>query len=228
MLCDLEVVINGVVMEDVEDSWEWVLNVEEGFKVKSLFIHLQSTLLPQNLVSQSAKFACKNVWRSAVPSKVSAFAWQLLLDRVPTKDNLVKRGLMHGGEDMCSLCGLDVETTRHLFLHCRFAAAVWYALNRWLGVVVVSPGDVLTSYGMLVGSGMNKKIRKGYSSVWLAYVWVIWKSRNDRIFNIVVVSVDDMVDSIQRISWQWFLNKVAVNSCLLYEWVWDPGDCMMR
>jgi hypothetical protein len=124
MLCDLEVVINGVVMEDVEDSWEWVLNVEEGFKVKSLFIHLQSTLLPQNLVSQSAKFACKNVWRSAVPSKVSAFAWQLLLDRVSTKDNLVKRGLMHWGEDMCSLCGLNVETTRHLFLHCRFAAAV--------------------------------------------------------------------------------------------------------
>jgi hypothetical protein len=24
------------------------------------------------------------------------------------------------------------------------------------------------------------------------------------------------------------LNKVAKNSCLLYEWIWNPTDCMMR
>jgi hypothetical protein len=144
------------------------------------------------------------------------FAWQLLLDTVPTKENLAIRGLILDGEDMCFLCGVELETAHHLFLHCRFAAAVCCALNRWLGVVVVPPGDVLTSYGMLVGSGRNKKIRKGYSSVWLAFVWVIWKSRNDRIFNNLVVNVDD---TVERLSWQWFLNKVAANSFLLYEWI---------
>jgi uncharacterized membrane protein SpoIIM required for sporulation len=83
--------------------------------------------------------------------------------------------------------GGEEETARHLFLHCRFAAAVWYALNRWLGgVVVVLPGEVLMSYGMLVGSGRNKKVRKGFSGVWLAFVWVIWKTRNDRIFKNLV------------------------------------------
>jgi hypothetical protein len=71
---ELEAVINDVVMADVEDRWEWVPNVDEGFTVKSLFVHLQGMLLPQTLISQSAKFAFKNVWRSAAPSKVSAFA----------------------------------------------------------------------------------------------------------------------------------------------------------
>jgi hypothetical protein len=99
----------------------------------------------------------KYIWKSAVPSKVSGFAWQLLLDRIPTRENLCKRGLLHGEENVSPLCCEEEETARHIFLHCRFAAAVWYALNRWLGVVVVPPGEVLMSYGMLVGSGRNKK-----------------------------------------------------------------------
>jgi hypothetical protein len=55
---------------------------------------------------------------------------------------------------------------------------------------------------------------------------VIWKTRNDRIFNNLVGNLDAVVDCIQCLSWQWFLNKVAANSYLLYEWVWNPGDCM--
>jgi hypothetical protein len=92
----------------------------------------------------------------------------------------------------------------------------------------VLPGEVLASYGQLVGSGRNKKIKKGFSSVWLAFVWVIWKTRNDKIFNNVRGEVDAVVDCIQHLSWQWFLNKVAEHSCLLYEWIWNPGECMLR
>jgi hypothetical protein len=39
-------VINGVVIVDVDDSWVWNPNVDEGFTVKYLFVHLQNTLLP--------------------------------------------------------------------------------------------------------------------------------------------------------------------------------------
>jgi hypothetical protein len=42
-------------------------------------------------------------------------------------------------------------------LHCRFAAGVWYALTRWLGVVSVLPPDVCSSYVIFVGYGSNKK-----------------------------------------------------------------------
>jgi hypothetical protein len=228
LLLELGHVINNTVLSEVDDSWGWRLSVEEGFTVKSLFLHLQSTMLPQTVLSQSAQLAFKNIWKSAVPSKVSGLAWQLLLDRVPTRENLGKRRVLHNNETSCPFCERELETARHLFLHCPFASAVWYALNRWLGVVVVLPGDVMMSYVQLVGSGRNRRIRKGFSSVWLAFVWVIWKARNDRVFNNVNGDVDVAVECIQRISWQWFLNKVAVNSCLLYEWIWEPGECMLR
>jgi hypothetical protein len=228
LFLELELIITNVELTEVEDSWVWKPNVEEGFTVKSLYLYLHQMMLSNNTLPSFTQFAFRNIWRSAVPSKVSALAWQVFLDRIPTRENLCKRGIINVNETLCPLCCRELETTQHLFLHCPFAAAVWYALNRWLGVVVVPPGEVIMSYGQLVGSGRNKRIRKGFSSVWLAFVWTIWKTRNDKIFNNVNGDVEVAVDYIQRISWYWFLNKVAANSCLLYEWIWDPGECMLR
>jgi hypothetical protein len=228
LLCELVAVHNNAMIVDTEDRWVWNPDIDGGFSVKSLYVFLERGLLPQNTLSQSALFAFKYIWRPVVPSKVSALAWQLMLDKIPTRENLYKRGIIHIDDALCPLCNGAVESVRHLFLHCPFASAVWYSLNRWLGVVVVPPLDVTMSYEQLMTRGLNKKIRRGFSSVWLAYVWVMWKMRNDLIFNNTAASVEVAVDGIQRLSWQWFLNKVAKNSCLLYEWIWNPTDCMMR
>jgi hypothetical protein len=116
----------------------------------------------------------------------------------------------------------------HEFLHCDFAGSIWYVVCLWLGVVTVLPADMMMSYGLLVDSGRNKRIRKGISIVWVAFVWVIWRCRNDRIFNNVVGMVADTMDQIQRLSWQWYLSMTVKDACLLYEWIWDPGECMVR
>jgi hypothetical protein len=116
----------------------------------------------------------------------------------------------------------------HLFLHCRIAAGFWYAINRWFGVCSVIPPSLPLSYAILVGYGSNRKRRKGLSVIWLAFVWVLWKVRNDRVFNNVVVDVPTIFDLVQRTSWNWYINKTAKAPFLLYEWVWNPGDCMAR
>jgi hypothetical protein len=137
---------------------------------RTLYVYLQRTLLAQSILSPFDQFVFKNIWRSVVPSKVSALMWQLLLDRIPTRVNLCKRGIITLDTTLCPLCGRDPETARHLFLHCPFAAAVWYALNRWLGVMVVLPGEVLASYGQFMGSGRNKRSKWGSRvCVWLLF-----------------------------------------------------------
>jgi hypothetical protein len=131
-------------------------------------------------------------------------------------------------EAVCPVCGAMGESTTHLFLHCNFASAVWYVVCRWLDIVVIIPPDVIMSYGHMVISGRNKRIRKGYAIVWLALIWVLWRMRNDRVFNNNIGTMDDAMDQIQRLSWQWFLRKTTKDSCLFYEWIWDPGECLMR
>jgi hypothetical protein len=40
-------------------------------------------------------------------------------------------------------------------------------------------------------------------------VVVIWKERNDRIFNNGGVVIDETVDRIKAVSWEWFIGRAA-------------------
>jgi hypothetical protein len=47
-------------------------------------------------------------------------------------------------------------------------------------------------------------------------------------FSIMWVDVPTVFDLVQRMSWNWFINNTAKAPFLLYEWVWNPGNCMLR
>jgi len=66
-----------------------------------------------------------DVWLKHVPTKVSLLGWHLMRNRLPTKDNLVQRGILISTDDMC-VAGCNVsETASHLFLHCNIFGALW-------------------------------------------------------------------------------------------------------
>jgi len=65
------------------------------------------------------------IWHKHVPLKVSIFAWQMLRERLPTKSNLVIRGIIPSDARLCAAgCG-HVEDTTHLFLSCPTFGAIW-------------------------------------------------------------------------------------------------------
>ena len=74
------------------------------------------------------------------------------------------------------------------------------------------------------GGISNKKIRKGLRMIWQAAIWVMWKARNDTIFNAVVTRWDEVVDEIKVLSWKWLLGIRKVQPCLFYKWVWSPRE----
>jgi hypothetical protein len=212
----------------VEDNWCWNPGGTNGFSVKSTYVYLDHNLSTHAPLSSLESYVLKFISKCGVPSKVSALAWQLLLERIPTRDNLYRRGVIGLEDSRCPCCDEVVESARHLFLHCRHTTMVWYAIMRWFGVTSVLPAAVPMSFAVLVGYGSNKRRRKGLAIVWLAFVWVVWKTRNNKVFDNAMVEVPVMVDLVKRLSWQWFLNNTAKGPCLLYEWEWNPGDCMLR
>ncbi|GAU10013.1 hypothetical protein TSUD_415800, partial [Trifolium subterraneum] len=167
------------------------------------------------------------IWKSPAPSKVIAFSWKLLWNRVPTMTNLALRGIRPSGGSLgCVHCHGSVESSLHLFLFCSFSVQIWQAVFRWLGLVVVIPPNMFVLFDCLIGAASNKKIRKGYALIWHATIWMLWKSRNEIIFSNGVKDSEKVFDEIKLLSWRWGLSRHSIPTCLFYEWCWDPGMCL--
>ncbi|GKV50258.1 hypothetical protein SLEP1_g56970 [Rubroshorea leprosula] len=96
------------------DKWEWIHNKDGQYSTKSAY----SILAKEGREATEITTFCR-IWNSVLPSKISAFNWQLLLDRIPTKMNLMTRGIIKDNQDCkCGLCGEEEEDTKHLFLEC--------------------------------------------------------------------------------------------------------------
>jgi len=86
--------------------------------------------------------------------------WRLLLNCLPTNDNLVKRGVLPVTSQRCvGGCG-NLEDATHLFLHCNFFRQIWLAVYDWLGFVLVTPLNIsyhLAQFGSFGGFSKRKK-----------------------------------------------------------------------
>jgi hypothetical protein len=109
-----------------------------------------------------------------------------------------------------------------------FAAKVWYDVTRWLGFTIILPHDIVSSLALIISCATNKKEKAGLCLIWNAYMWVIWSTRNEVIFNNGVVYCDEVADQIMMLSWKWYIGSVAKGPFMLYEWKWRPMDCMVR
>jgi hypothetical protein len=149
------------------------------------------------------------------------------LDKIPTRFNLLRRGVELNGEEVeCIACGEASENSTHLLLHCPVATAVWYNISRWLGIYFVNPPNLFISFASFLGTTSSKKRKKGFALIWHAVVWVLWKARNDRIFNNKLLSVEEVVDLVKVMAWIWFLGRLTRHPCLLYEWYQEPICCL--
>jgi hypothetical protein len=211
-----------------EDVWLWKEDKDAGFTVKNCYFLLSRQFRVQQVLDRSREIVFSRLWKSGVPSKVCAFSWQMLLNRIQTKDNLCRRRILQQQNSNCVMCGSVEESTTHLFLHCDKSILVWYAIMKWLGFTIMAPPNLISSFVILGEYGKGKKGKMCLSLIWNSYVWLIWKFRNDCIFSNKDLVIEELIDHVKFQSWKWFVGRVAKNPCLLYEWQWCPTECFLR
>jgi len=88
---------------------------------------------------------------------------------------LFRRGVITSDARFCvGGCG-SLESSPHLFLHCRIFWEVWHLIHRWLGVYLVLPSvpaDYLNQFGF-VGGNCSMVRQSIMHVIWYATMWEI-------------------------------------------------------
>lgn len=165
------------LFEGRRDKWWWEPNAEGFYTVSSAY-----TLL-QGLDEEEPILVFKDLWQVRAPSNAKAFAWRALQGRIPTKENLRKRGIIQDPDAVvCPFCSTVEETLDHLLFSCTFSTQVWNSLYNWFGIISVLPEncrDHFQQHGSWARTGNQKR---GLQTIWLATLWSLWLHRNRIVF----------------------------------------------
>ena len=198
---------------NTDDKWVWDGGTSEVFSVancKSLMRIGRDASRPHNMQ-----------WEGWVPIKVNMVSWRAEFDRLPTRDALVKRRI-NIVDVACPLCEAANEEINHLFAGCGYSFGVWNYICRWCKLdpfFAYDFDDLLQLFRNVHGGKWRKKIVRG---IVMVTVWVIWKTRNEKVFQQVSRQVRELVAEVKSFSFLWLKNRSKFKGIVWNDWVKDP------
>ncbi|XP_019181390.1 PREDICTED: uncharacterized protein LOC109176414 [Ipomoea nil] len=121
------------------------------------------------------------IWKLKVVEKVKTFVWLLLKDKLLTNLERMKRHMTT--DSSCASCGFGEESTSHLLRDCPLAEECWDLAKDGGGTGLVRYSPIST--WIKENSQSNKVLQDGtvWSSTFVYILWLLWKARNNLIFN---------------------------------------------
>ncbi|KAJ3682383.1 hypothetical protein LUZ60_014956 [Juncus effusus] len=129
------------------------------------------------------KTNCKNdwsvkVWKLKVPTKIRFFIWLIGLNRLPTQENLIRKGWT--SIMTCTLCSSGIiEIANDLFTHCPYSMRFW---RRSGFSPLPSDSSNLAFWRRIRNSQLTIEDKIHWDVYWAAGSWTLWKQRNQRVF----------------------------------------------
>jgi len=191
----------GITLNDKDDILVWTYNVANGMVTAKLAYDLIFSESPYH----SEDWWARTLWKWKVPLKLKCFFWLALHNRLLTWDNLCQRGWQ--GPGLCALCYGDSESVFHLFIHCPFSLRIWDYVIAELTLDWHWNHDNLEIFGEYFHR-WSQTFRK-HKSLFIFICWGIWRCRNDRIFNGIQASFEQVGSGIIGLYLDWGVEEGA-------------------
>ncbi|GKC28992.1 RNA-directed DNA polymerase, eukaryota, reverse transcriptase zinc-binding domain protein [Tanacetum coccineum] len=214
-LADLNNLLMDIGSLNVEVDRDCVvssLSTDGSYSVSFIRKHIDNCMIANSLPSTR--------WCKIIPRKVNIFMWRLLLDRLPHRLNLSSRGL-DIDSILCPVCSEHVESNSHAFFSCSAASNIWRLVRGWcdLKIPTLSSCD---EWDIWYTSWKASKVEKDRAYViFAATCWMLWRFRNNHIFNSQDMRKCEVFDNIQCFSFSWL--KSRGKKCISWtDWLKSP------
>ncbi|GKV08944.1 hypothetical protein SLEP1_g20513 [Rubroshorea leprosula] len=168
---------------------------------------------------------CKLIWNQYVPPKVNVLIWRLLLNHLPSKENLILRGVDDLSNTNCVFCSAQTEDVNHLFTKCRKVQLLWSKICLWWGFSFVPPDNASLLILQLCSLPDSKKARNCWIPIVLATAWLIWYSRNRVIFKSMTWDENNLADLVQSKTFEW-IKGISTSAAFSFgDWCQFPMLC---
>jgi len=217
---ELVVHISRITMKKEEQDTRVWGNTEQGcFSVKSAY----ATLAKRGRGHPVEVFQL--LWKAKAFPNVLTTAWRALLDRLPTRECLTRRGVMLDS-NLCVFCQIKVESCQHLFMECDVVVRVWELCYRWIGILSAQHNELNNHFESFCLVQLSKKQNMVWKGIWAALVRCIWEHRNAVVFKQSVVDAEEVLQQAQLKSWLWMKNKAHRFNYSFTDWILNPMLCI--
>ncbi|KAL5144990.1 LINE-1 retrotransposable element ORF2 protein [Glycine soja] len=182
---------------DMKDCWVWGADPKGTFTTSSAYLCIKGDQPPLAL-----NHDFNQLWEVKAPPRALTLVWRLLWDRLPTKENLLKRQVPLDN-DLCPFCQNHVESASHLFFTCIKIMPLWWEFHSWVKEARVLHCRPVDNFSQHFSLAVSKASNRKWRIWWIAAIVSIWYYRNDMIFNNQQFSISKLVDIAIFRSWSW-------------------------
>ncbi|KAK1581223.1 hypothetical protein Q3G72_004127 [Acer saccharum] len=104
-------IIKTIIVESSKDSFVWLLSKNGDLTSKDAYSSIRNK-------GSKVLWGCL-IWHSYIQPAQSMLLWCIILNRLPTDDNLKAVGMCVPSQ--CSMCHVAEDGVSHLFFNCKFA-----------------------------------------------------------------------------------------------------------
>ncbi|XP_058733672.1 uncharacterized protein LOC131605316 [Vicia villosa] len=132
-------------VSEARDGVIWLADPDFSFTVRSCYDLFNFYHLPRGPDLQLVS-VFSLIWKLMIPIKIKFFGWRCLLDRLPTRDLLLYRGISISSPNVCVFCEMEKESLSHFIFSCRISRLVWKEIASWIGFSEFLFVDVWSSF----------------------------------------------------------------------------------
>lgn len=142
--------------------------------------------------------ACSKIWKCDVRTKAIINVWRLLLNRLPTRDTIVRRGVVDAATDSCCVgCFEEEENVFHLYFECAKSRDVCTRILCWLDALIFPCNDSAKHFLAFDQQLNGSRLKRLKHLVWTATMWVIWHVRNKTLLEGAIFNINSIVTHVK-------------------------------